>query len=248
VTPVSNVKVTVSSKVQAAALAVILGLLAFWSGLGMAARSYPSEYDWRYMTISSLLYQDRNPHGYGWGRTGLVICGICGLYWVLKEVRGRRLTVSSLAAGYGCMGLCGLLSSPLLGIPKLHEVLALTAFIALSVGVTRLSGTALLRLVHAVPAGRHRAYALAVASLPLLPVVLAAAAETHAARTHLPWVSLAWRARGLPVYWSFAFWEWLACAIYTAFLLWLALVARTSDPPQRYRPSASGQRWGRQGR
>jgi hypothetical protein len=45
-------------------------------GLGMAAQSFPSEYDWRYMTISSLLYQDRNPHGYGWGRAGLVICGL----------------------------------------------------------------------------------------------------------------------------------------------------------------------------
>jgi hypothetical protein len=226
----------VSSKVQAAALAAILGLLAFWTGLGMAARSYPSEYDWRYMTISSLLYQDRNPHGYGWGRAGLVICGICGLYWVLRDVRGQGLGASSLAAGYGCMAICGLLLSPLLGIPKLHEVLALTAFIALSVGVTRLSGAALLRRMHAGRAGRHRAYALAVASLPLLPVVLTAAAQAYAARTHLPWVSLAWRARGLPVYWSFAFWEWLACAIYTAFLLWLALGARTSDSPQRYRP------------
>jgi hypothetical protein len=27
-------------------------------GLGMAAQSFPSEYDWRYMTISSLLYQE----------------------------------------------------------------------------------------------------------------------------------------------------------------------------------------------
>jgi len=226
----------VSSKVQAAALAPVLGLLAFWTGLGMAARSYPSEYDWRYMTISSLLYQDRNPHGYGWGRAGLVTCGICGLYWVLRDVRGHGLTASSLAAGYSCMALCGLLSPPLLGIPKLHEVLALTAFIALSVGVTRLSGAALLRRMHAVRAGRQRAYALAVASLPLLPVLLTAAAQAYAAHTHLPWVSLAWRARGLPVYWSFAFWEWLACAIYTAFLLWLALGARTSDAPQRYRP------------
>jgi hypothetical protein len=107
----------------------------------MAARSYPSEYDWRYMTISSLLYQDRNPHVHGRGRTGHVICGICGLYWVLNEAHARGLTASSLAAGYGCMALCGLLSSPLLGIPKLHEVLAFTEFMALSVGVTRLSGT-----------------------------------------------------------------------------------------------------------
>jgi hypothetical protein len=36
-----------------AALAVIV----FWGGLLMAARLYPSEYDWRYITVSILLLQ-----------------------------------------------------------------------------------------------------------------------------------------------------------------------------------------------
>lgn len=206
---------------------MVIGLLAFWMGLTLAARSYPSEYDWRYMTISSLLYQDRNPHGYGWGRAGLAICGVCGLYWALRSVRGQGLTTASLAAGYLAMALCAVLPSPLLGIPKPHEALALTAFIAVCVGVSRLSFAALAR----PQAGRQRLSALAVSSLPLLPVVLAAAAQTYASRVHLPWVSLAWRARGIPAYWSFAFWEWLACAIYTAFLLWLVLGKRASEYP-----------------
>lgn len=197
--------------------AMALGLLAFWMGLGMAAHSYPSEYDWRYMTISSLLYQDRNPHGYGWGRAGLVICGICGLYWVLTGVRGRGFTTLTLAAGYLAMVLCALLPSPLFGIPKPHEVLALTAFIAVCVGVSRLSFAALVKR----RAGPQRLLAITVSSLPLLPVVLAAAAQAYATRMHLPWVSMAWRASGISMYWGFAFWEWLACAIYTAFLLWL---------------------------
>ena len=97
---------------------MVIGLLAFWMGLTLAARSYPSEYDWRYMTISSLLYQDRNPHGYGWGRAGLAICGVCGLYWVLRSVRGQGLTTASLTAGYLAMALCAVLPSPLLGIPS----------------------------------------------------------------------------------------------------------------------------------
>lgn len=212
-----------------------VGLLAFWTGLGLAARSYASAYDWRYMTISSLLYQDRNPYGYLWGRAGLVTCGVCGLYWVLKGVRGHGLTTASLAAGYGCMALCALLPSPLLGVPKSHEILALTAFIAVCVGVTRLSFAALIseRQVFG-QAGRRRLYALAVSSLPLLPVLLAAAAQIHAARARLPWVSLAWPARGIPVYWSFAFWEWVACALYTTFLLWLVLGKRAAILPQRY--------------
>ena len=213
-----------SSKLPTAALAMALGLLAFWAGLAMAALSYPSAYDWRYMTISSLLYPDRNPHGYGWGWAGLVICGICGLYWVRHGVRGDRFATASLAAGYACMALCALVPTPLFGLPKPHEILALTAFIAVCAGVTRLSFAAL-----AVPnppsrqTDRHRVRALAVSGLPFLPVVLAAAAQTYASHVHLPWVSLAWRAWGVPVYWSFAFWEWLACAIYTVFVVWLAV-------------------------
>jgi len=203
---------------------MVVGLLAFWMGLGLAALSYPSEVDWRYMTISSLLYQERNPHGYLWGRAGLVICGVCGLYWVRSDVRGQGLATASLAAGYLAMTLCALLPSPLLGIPKPHEALALTAFIALCIAVGRLSFAALVDR----QAGR-RVSALAVSGLPLLPVVLAAAAETYAARAQLPWVSLAWRARGIAPYWSFAFWEWLACAIYTALLLWLVLGKHASS-------------------
>jgi hypothetical protein len=204
-----------------------LGLLAFWAGLGLAARSYPSAYDWRYMTISSLLYQERNPHGYLSGRAGLATCGVCGLYWVLKSVRGRGFTTATLAAGYGCMALCALLPSPLLGVPKSHEVLALMAFIAVCVGVTRLSFAALAGGRQVLgQADLRRLGALTVSSLPLLPVILALAAEIYAAHAHLPWVSLAWRARGIPVALSFAFWEWLACALYTAFLLWLVLGKR----------------------
>jgi hypothetical protein len=214
--------------------AMILGLLAFWSSLGLAARSYPSAYDWRYMTISSLLYLDRNPHGYLWGRAGLATCGVCGLYWVLKSVRGRGFTTATLAAGYGCMALCAVLPSPLLGVPKSHEVLALMAFLAVCVGVTRLS-FAVLRGERQVngQGGPRRLYALAVSCLPLLPVILALAAQIYAARAHLPWVTLAWRARGIPVALGFAFWEWVACALYTVFLLWLVHGKRASILPQR---------------
>lgn len=208
---------------------MVMGVLAFWIGLGLAAQSFPSEYDWRYMTISSLLYQDRNPHGYGWGRTGLVICGLCGLWWVLKRVRGQGLATVSLAAGYVAMVLCALLPSPLPGIPRPHEVLALAAFIALCIGASRLSFAVIARR----QAGR-RIPALAISCLPLLPVLLAAAAQTYATRAQLPWVSLAWRARGIPPYWSFAFWEWLACAVYSALLLWLVLGNQVpSEYPKR---------------
>ena len=40
-----------------------LGVVAFWSGMAMAARRYPSEYDWLYMPVSNLLARGRDPGG-----------------------------------------------------------------------------------------------------------------------------------------------------------------------------------------
>jgi hypothetical protein len=37
-------------------------------------------------------------------------------------------------------------------------------------------------------------------------------------------VGLAWRARGAPVYLSFAFWEWATCAVLSAYTVSLCLV------------------------
>jgi hypothetical protein len=66
---------------QAFRAAAPLGVLAFWCGLWIAGELYPSEYDWRYMTISSLLYPDRNPDGYRWAWGGVALCGLGGLCW-----------------------------------------------------------------------------------------------------------------------------------------------------------------------
>src|SRR5262249_52320746 len=145
--------------------------------------------------------QPAHPEAHGdEGREGehLVICGVCGLYWVRRGERGHGFTTASLAAGYLAMALCAVLPSPFFGIPKPHEVLALTAFIARCFGVSRLSFAALVKR----RAGRQRLFAITVSSLPLLPVVLAAAAQAYAVQAHLPWVSLGWRARGISMYWG----------------------------------------------
>src|SRR5271167_4559954 len=76
---------------SAASAAALLGVLAFWCGLWIAGARYPSEYDWRYMTISSLLYPDRNPDGVRWAWGGVALCGLGGLCWVSAEFWSRRL-------------------------------------------------------------------------------------------------------------------------------------------------------------
>lgn len=111
-------------------LAAPLGLFAFWCGMVAAAHGYPGGYDWRYRTISVLLYSDRNPHGYFWAWVGLELCGLFGIAWTADRRRGfEGATVGAgssmrdlrlLRAGFVCM-CCAVLPDRLLPVPKGHE-------------------------------------------------------------------------------------------------------------------------------
>jgi hypothetical protein len=216
-----------------------LGVLAFWSGLWMAARLYPSEYDWRYMSISNLVYTDRNPNGYQWAWGGLMLCALGGLCWTTGRIRDgrredmRRQAVAdwALGLGYVCM-VCALLPGRLLRVPKGHEILALSAFFGLCIGVVQLTFTAAqryfrLRTTRSFP-GAPRVYARLLAGLALLPILMAVAAPAYVsyALPHLGWVGLEWRALNVPVYLSFTFWEWITCAVFSAYIVCLSLAAR----------------------
>jgi hypothetical protein len=210
-----------------------LGVLAFWGGMLLAGRSYPAEYDWRYVTISSLVYGDRNPEGYLWARAGVVLCGLAGLYWTTVLARNaRQLVFEQLPVGIGILGLgylctmcCALLPERLIGIPRLHDFFALAGFVGVCIGMVYTTFTTLERSARPGRlAGSARLYAGILAALPLAPIVLAALAQAHVSRalSGLPWVSLAWRARGVPAYLSFAFWEWVTCAVLSVYMVVLS--------------------------
>ena len=75
-------------------------ILVFWGGMIAAARAYPAGYDWRYQTLSVLLYADQNPHGYLWAWTSLWLCGLAGIGWTTNLHRGLESeTARSLAPG-----------------------------------------------------------------------------------------------------------------------------------------------------
>lgn len=209
-----------------------LGVLAFWGGMLMAGRRYPSEYDWRYITISSLVYGDRNPNGYLWARGGIVLCGLAGLYWTTVLVRqgkpgaaGRPIGIWAFGLGYLCVTCCALLPEGLLRIPKGHEFLALAAFVGICIGMAHSTFKAVERSARlGNSAGTPRLRAGILAGAVLSPIVLAALAQAYVsyALPALPWVSLAWRARGVPVYLSFAFWEWVTCAVFSVYIMVLS--------------------------
>jgi len=215
-----------------------LGILAFWDGLWTAGRRFPSVYDWRYMTISNLVYADRNPDGYQWAWSGLILCALGGLCWTTVLIRDRRgdgagrlpLGIQALVLGYVCM-VCALLPERLLRIPKGHEILALLAFFGLCIGIVQLTfqtaERSLRRRTRSFPGG-PRLYAGLLAGIALAPVLLAGIAPAYVslARPELPWVGPEWRARGVPGYLSFAFWEWMTCVVFSAYTASLCLVTK----------------------
>lgn len=223
---------------QSLSAMTLLGVLAFWGGLWMAGQRYPSGYDWPYMTISSLLYADRNPSGYPWAWGGLMLCALGGLcwttvlirHWRTPHARRRPVGIWALGMGYVCM-VCALLPARLLRVPKGHEILALSAFIGLCIGIVQLTFQATERSIRLRARGfpgAPRAFAGLLAGAALSPVLLAGAAPAYVsyALPQLPWVGPEWRARGVPVYLSFAFWEWVTCVVFSAYTVSLCLATK----------------------
>jgi hypothetical protein len=195
-----------------------LGVLAFWAGLWIAARRYPTAYDWRYMSISNLLYPDRNPDGYQWAWGGLMLCALGGLCWTTVLFRDGRLAgtgrrpigIWALIVGYICM-VFALVPERVLRVAKGHEILALMAFFGLCVGIVQLTFRATERNL--------------LAGAALLPILLAGLAPAYVsyALPELRWVGLEWRSRGVPIYLSFTFWEWITCVVFSVYTVGLCL-------------------------
>src|SRR4051812_20498556 len=61
-----------------------LAIFGFWSAMAAAAHAYPAGYNWRYQTLSVLLYPDQNPSGYRWAWGGLWTCALAGIAWTAE--------------------------------------------------------------------------------------------------------------------------------------------------------------------
>jgi hypothetical protein len=220
---------------QALRTAAPLGVLAFWCGLWIAAELYPSEYDWRYMTISSLLYPDRNPAGYRWAWGGVALCGLGGMCWVGPLFRNRRLAnaakvgIWAMGPGYICMVCCALLPARFLHIPRSHDILALAAFVGVCIGTVQLTyytvDRSTRRRARKFP-GLLWIYAGVIAGAALLPLLLLIITQAYVSRAlpQLPWVGLEWRQQGIPAYLSFAFWEWMTCVVFSVYTSILSIL------------------------
>jgi hypothetical protein len=95
-------------------------------------------------------------------------------------------------------------------LDKSHELVALVTFLALYVGVLGL----LLPLMR-----RNRVYVLPV-FLVATPMLAVGVSELwlYFAQREVGWLNTSWREMGIPLWLSFAFWQWLAVAF-----LWLGM-------------------------
>jgi hypothetical protein len=226
----------------------LLGVLLFWGGMLTAERHYPAEFDWRYMTLTDLLSPHRNPASYLWAGGGIVLCALCVLCWTLAlakswaqenpgdRPRGTRL----LAWGSVCMACSVLLPWQLPELPKEHEILSLLAFFGLCLGMVRLAFHTAEQALRPPAGGSTRRpwlHEAALAGIVGLPILLASLAQAYVyyVLPELRWVSLAWRTQGVPMYLSFAFWEWVTCAVLSAYLAVLSLAV-----PATFRPRKAG--------
>lgn len=216
-----------------------LGVFAFWVGLFIASRRYPSLYDWRYMTVSKLIYPDQNPDGYAWAWGGLMLCALGGLCWTAALIRDWPRTISAvrpfglwaIGLGYSCM-VGALVPGRFLPIPKGHETLSLSAFIGLCIGIVQLTLETAERSAWLKARGCSKAARLlasGLAAIALSPIALAGIATWYvsSALPQLPWVGIEWRARGVPVYLSFAFWEWISCVVFSVYTVSLCRATHT---------------------
>jgi hypothetical protein len=199
----------------------LASLLIFCCGMVLAARDYPGGYDWFYTVVSALASQKNNPIGSIWFAAALSVSMGLLLPYVSTIKRGlpptytaARFSVTALRLGAVCGALVGIekllfrdISS---WLDKSHEIVALVTFLALYVGVLGL----LLPLMR-----RNRVYVLPV-FLVATPMLAVGVSELwlYFAQREVGWLNTSWREMGIPLWLSFAFWQWLAVAF-----LWLGM-------------------------
>ena len=213
-----------------AALAFALSIATFAAGVAIAARKFPEQpYDWSYVVVSALASRKHNPEGGRWFSAALGL-SMLTLWPVVTYLRGEPTAATAPAAGasshasrwpIGALQV-GVLCGVALGVERLvfvhfsdllhkaHELLAVGVFAGLYTGVL---GLYVQRVYHD---RRALAGPLMVAT-PLVAIGVTQLA-LYLDQRDLGWVDHGWRAMGIPVWLSFAFWQWLAVA-----LLWVGL-------------------------
>lgn len=199
-------------------LGYALGTAILAVGIPQAARRYPGEtFDWAYTVISALASWKHNPEGAPWFATALALAMAClwpAVTFLTRGGRAPRAVTLALRLGVVCGVFVGVerlvfyhFSTQ---VKKGHEILALVAFLSFYVGLVGL-------YLHRARKNSRFRWSAAVVIAPLLGVGWREL-TLYLAQRSVGWSDHNWRGQGLPLWMSFALWQWLAAA-----LLWLAV-------------------------
>ncbi len=221
-------------KKQRAFVWYLASLVVLVMGALLAARHYPGGFDWRYTVASALASQKHNPNGSIWFAMGFLFS--MSLLWpfvgLLKEAVASKLPAAGITISLMRLGLvCGVLVAIerlfihdlSAWVYKAHELLAILFFLGWYLGVLVLLGQAMIR---------HKLYVLPVILIasPLLAIGLTEF-WLYLEQRELGWADTNWQEKGIPLWLSFAFWQWLAIGF-----LWagIALLAFIYIEPERH--------------
>jgi hypothetical protein len=187
---------------------------AVTTGVAVAMARYPGGFDWMYTVISRLASRNHNPDGGAWLSGGLLV-GMLLLWPAASGLRepggppGLRTAVAALRVGLiggVLLAIEGLFAIDLSRIArKGHEILALVTLLALYGGILGL-------YVHRIRRDRRAPLTALLVVGPLIAIGLSQMALYFDQRD-LGWVNTGWRELGVPLWYSFAFWQWLAVAV-----------------------------------
>jgi hypothetical protein len=199
----------------------VASLLVICFGFFMAAKYYPGGFDWFYTVASALASQKHNPTGSVWFAGGLSLSML--LLWLYVSSIKTGLSALLPSAGFAITAIrFGLICGFLLGaerlliydlsyrIDKAHEGLALFTLLGLYVGVIGL----LLQFMHRK---KSSIFPVLLILSPLVAIGIGALL-LYLEQRDVGWVDTNWREKGIPIWLSFAFWQWLAIG-----LLWTGL-------------------------
>jgi hypothetical protein len=215
-----------------ALVAFALSVATMLLGLVLAVRRFPGGFDWAYTVMSALASHKHNPQGGAYFAGGIALS--MALLWPAASWIGRREGATQGLARFGLRALrAGIVFGVLVGVERLsffhfsqlvrkgHEMLALLCFLSLYTGVLTLHASRVRRGVASI-----RPTCIAIA--PLVAIGLSQLG-LYLDQRDLGWVDASWRDMGIPLWLSFAFWQWLAAGA-----LWWSMgqliLARTAAP------------------
>jgi hypothetical protein len=235
-----------ASKATLSILLLIM-FLTFFGSLGVAAHYVPAPYDWRSHVISHLLSPRDNPRFYRIPSLGIAVTG-CLLFPFIGYVHRRVRLVSRACARVAAVAfvggslafiLAGLVvpqhAQPVLGVTRLHELLAHASAIGIAVGMLCCAGCAVKDQWPVL--GGHRVLgwkvALAWALLTGLPLVGMAASECLLLAARSPHAALApvYHVLNTAGFWHLGFWEWVGVSAVYLFLLCAVLLLPEDRQP-----------------